>query len=331
MDNIILDNKEYSESSSEESEDLHYELYSDNIGMIHDTNISNDRRLMDMTLERDYNDIRNKYFTPEIQKTRLLIDTNSIKNESVNTSEYTIYFKNINDNDNDKSGYDHYQNVIGLKLTRAMIYNTSYVVNDKNNKLKIKLENIEPPFNVELTPGAYTLYTFREHVEEILNTQTLPGIWEFILDEVSYKYKIKNTVHRYKLLWEESGSEAHRLFGASKLNDLYLKDINIEYTFNNLPQHNNTYIDVVIDEIPYIACKKNSKKLNIIDRVPMINEKSALIHYEPRVDNYNIYFHPINISQLTIKLYDEAGDIYPNNNINNSFEFEITELKHINQ
>ena len=80
-----------------------------------------------------------------------------------------------------------------------------------------------------------------------------------------------------------------------------------------------------------MACKRNSKKLNIIDRVPMINEKSELIHYEPRVDNYNIYFHPINISQLTIKLYDEAGNIYPNNNINNSFEFEITELKHINQ
>ena len=61
----------------------------------------------------------------------------------------------------------------------------------------------------------------------------------------------------------------------------------------------------------------------------MINEKSELIHYEPRVDNYNIYFHQY-ISQLTIKLYDEAGNM---NLItyNNSFEFEITELKHINQ
>ena len=97
-----------------------------------------------------------------------------------------------------------------------------------------------------------TLYTFREHVEEILNTQTLSGIWEFILDEVSYKYKIKNTTHRFKLLWEDSGSEAHRLFGARKVNDLVF-NINIEYTFNNLPQHNNTYIDVVIDEIPYIV------------------------------------------------------------------------------
>ena len=181
MDNIILDNNEYSDSTSEESEDEHYELYSDNVGIKHDTHISSDKRLMDMTFEKDYNNIRNKYFTPEIQKTRLLIDTNSIKNENVNTSEYTIYFKNINDNDNDKSGYDHYQNVIGLKLMRAMIYNTSYVVNDKNNKLKIELENIEP-YNIELTPGAYTLYTFREHVEERLNTQTLSGIWEFLLD-----------------------------------------------------------------------------------------------------------------------------------------------------
>lgn len=331
MDNIILDNNDYSESSSDESEDIHYEMYSDNIGTIHNTNISNERRLLDMTLEKDYNDTRNKYFTPEIQKTRLLIDTNSIKNENVNTSEYTIYFKNVNDNDNDKSGYDNYQNVIGLKLTRAIIYHTSYVVNDKNNKFKIELEGIAPPYNIELTPGAYTLYTFREHVEERLNTQTHSGVWEFILDEVSYKYKIRNTGFNFKLLWEDSISEAHRLFGARKVNDLVFRNTNVEYTFNNLPQHNNTYIDVVIDEIPYIACKKNSKKLNIIDRVPMINEKSALIHYEPRVDNYNIYFHPINISQLTIKLYDEMGNIYPNNNINNSFEFEITELKHINQ
>ena len=31
MDNIILDNNEYSDSTSEESEDEHYELYSDNV------------------------------------------------------------------------------------------------------------------------------------------------------------------------------------------------------------------------------------------------------------------------------------------------------------
>ena len=75
----------------------------------------------------------------------------------------------------------------------------------------------------------------------------------------SYKYKIKNTQYRFKLLWEDNVSEAHRLFGARKVNDLQFRDSNVEYTFNNLPQHNNTYVDVVIDEIPYIACKKIAK------------------------------------------------------------------------
>ena len=329
MDNVILDNNEYSDSSSEESDEMHYEMYSDNIGVVHETNINNDGRLLDMTLEKDYNITRNKYFTPEILKTRLLIDTNSIKRDNINTSEYTIYFKNTNDDDNEKGGYDHYQNVIGLKLTRAMIYNAQHVVNTTNNKFTIEIENIDT-YNIDLIPGAYTLYTFREHIEERLNTLTVQGMWEFILDEVSYKYKIKNTQNRFKLLWGNDVSEAYRLFGAQKVNTEFI-NINHEYTFDKLPQHNNTYVDVVIDEIPYIACKKNGKKLNIIDRVPMINNNSELVHYEPRVDNYNIYFHPINISQLTIKLYDESGNLYPNNNNNNSFEFEITELKHINQ
>jgi len=330
MDNVILDNNDYSESSSEESEEQHYEMYSDNIGVLHDHNNNGDRRLLDMTLEKDYNDTRNKYFTPEILKTRILIDTNSIKDENVNTSEYTIYFKNSNDLDNDKSGFDDYQNVIGLKLTRALIYNTSYVVNEKNNKLLIQVSSTI--YSIELAPGGYTLYTFREHVEEQLNNiQGLSGVWNFNLDIVSYKYNIMNTVDNFKLLWNSSNSEAYRLFGGKKIDDKEFKANNIPHVLDNIPQHNNTYVDVVIDEIPYIACKKNGKKLNIIDRVPMINENSELINYEPRVDNYNIYFHPINISQLTIKLYDETGNIYPNNNINNSFEFEITELKHINQ
>jgi len=330
MDNNIVEDNDYSESSSEESEDYHYDLFSANVGTLHKTNINNDGRLLDMTLETDYNNTRNKYFTPEILKTRLLIDTNSIKSEHKNTSDYTIYFKNINDNDNDKSGYDNYQNMIGFKLTRAMIYNTTYVVNKTNNKVLIEIENDPAIKTLELTPGGYTLYTFREHVEEKLNL--IPGnTWTFLLDIVSYKYKIKNTTHNFKLLWKTSELKTYRLFGSKYIDDLEFKGSGNEHEFENIPQHNNSYVDVVIDEIPYIACKKNSKKFNIIDRIPMNNENTELVHYEPRVDNYNIYFHPINLSQLTIKLYDESGNIYPNNNINNSFEFEVTELKHINQ
>ena len=39
------------------------------------------------------------------------------------------------------------------------------------------------------------------------------------------------------------------------------------------------------------------------------------------------YFYPMKLSQLTIQLIDDHGNIYDCNNADNSFEFELTILQ----
>ena len=88
------------------------------------------------------------------------------------------------------------------------------------------------------------------------------------------------------------------------------------------------YLDVVVDEIPYGACKQNPRGLNIIHRLPVRTESdSSIIYYKSNFIDYEhqYLFPPINLSQLTIHLYKD-GEELPRDNLAISFEFELTIL-----
>jgi hypothetical protein len=89
-------------------------------------------------------------------------------------------------------------------------------------------------------------------------------------------------------------------------------------------------VDLVIPEIPYIACKRNSNGKNIIDRIPLNEARGGLVSYSSDI-NLDNYFYPINIDKITIQLYEDSSDtLYDCQNNDNSFEFELTILnKHI--
>ena len=87
MDNTIIPYGEASDISSEDlddssDDDLHSHLLSNNIG-VHYNNFNTQHDFMNMENAKEYESIRNKYFTPEILKTRLLIETNNIKHTKI--------------------------------------------------------------------------------------------------------------------------------------------------------------------------------------------------------------------------------------------------------
>ena len=133
MDNTII-SYEANSSSSEEyddssDEDLNSRLLSNNIG-IHYNNFNTQNDFMNKGKPNEYESIRNKYFTPEISKIRLLIDSKNIDHTlDHSTSNYTIYFDGENVN-NKTNGYGILNNVIGFKLIKAMIHNSFYNIND---------------------------------------------------------------------------------------------------------------------------------------------------------------------------------------------------------
>ena len=124
--------------------------------------------------------------------------------------------------------------------------------------------------------------------------------------------------------WDIENS-AYRLVGALKVDDTGDIRVDGSHTFPNVVDHSIHFLDLVIPEIPYIACKHNMSGKNIIDRIPLDESGGELIHYtsfdEPR------YFYPINLSKINIQLYGDSNDIlYDGQNSDNSFEFEITML-----
>ena len=85
------------------------------------------------------------------------------------------------------------------------------------------------------------------------------------------------------------------------------------------------YIDLVVNEIPPIACTINHLGKRIIDRIPLTNPDGLNYIYQPNL-NYKInYFSPITLDKLTIELYEPGFFPYYNpENSDHVFEFEIT-------
>jgi len=96
---------------------------------------------------------------------------------------------------------------------------------------------------------------------------------------------------------------------------------------------NTSFVDLVIPEIPMIACKDNSKGKAIIDRIPLIQNSSdsSISYYQTNPSEYftQNYFYPMKLSTLSISLYLDSKDdiIYDSQKGETNFEFELTILK----
>jgi hypothetical protein len=92
------------------------------------------------------------------------------------------------------------------------------------------------------------------------------------------------------------------------------------------PDLSSQYVDLVIPQIPSIACTKNSNGRDIIDRINLDKGHGEYVYYTPQEKESEIqnYFSPIRISKLQIQLYAWNNEFYDSQNSDNSFEFEIT-------
>ena len=132
MDNTVIPytlqtDSEDESNSSDSSEEGN--LLTNNIGVLYNGGNVKDERFMNQEKVGDYQDHRNKIFTPRISKLRILIDSKNIDHSSDhNTSNYTIHFKGGNMT-NGTSGFSSYRKVIGFKFIKAIIPNSIYQIN----------------------------------------------------------------------------------------------------------------------------------------------------------------------------------------------------------
>ena len=256
--------------------------------------------------QKDYKDFRDKLFTKDIIKKHILVDSISAYQDGQKTSNYIVNFGGDN-------SPEVFKNVIGFRLINAIIPYTVYTVNDNNKHIRIASTDID------LIPGSYTFTQLGNHLQTRINA-TLTG-YTVTSDKTTYKYTISHA-SAFIIQWSEVSGYSYRLFGFEKEDTSSSNSQTSTYSVD----HSIHYSDLVIDEIPSIACKMSSKGKQIIARIPFNNSSGGLIYYrapEGELQTSN-YFYPMKLSSLSIKLFDDNGNEYDSNNGDNYFEFEIT-------
>ena len=368
MDNILNDNQSLNDSDYETSDD---EMSDDESEIINYNKINYDNKYFhNNSIQSDYQTIRDKLFTKDIIKQRILIDTHNIIVQGTNTADslktnnYTYYlYKNseeahsLNENYNETGGYDRYKNVIGFRFIKAMIPNRSYTVNntnntfivqlandgtvlnenDRNGKFKIILQN--GFFDTDTITQSFTNATYEAIADiETTGNTNLKGLYEITpsfnsqnkLFTFTMKDNTSSVAIKFKFIWSDvtnNYNDAKTLLGFLIDTPQFINPI-IGETPPDMSVH---YFDIVIPEIPYIACKHNTEKKKIIERIPITSAMDELLIYEDtsfNIEDQN-YFFPISLHKLNIQLYQKNKKLFDNNNKHHSLEFEITMINKV--
>jgi hypothetical protein len=261
----------------------------------------------------NYLNNRNNLFTKDIVTKKILVDSHSIdKSQDHNTSSYTVSFGS---SDNPNS----YKNVIGFRLLKASVSVPPFHVRDGHNIVTVQSTS------VTISPGAYTGSSLALTIQTAINATTLSG-YTVAFDSSTLKYTISH-----------ASSFTLDLTGSTHISKILGFHANTHssansHTSNFAGNFTQTYVDLVIPEIPGIACKDNSKGLAIIDRIPLIQSgENSLSFYQTNSSEYQSqnYFFPQKLSTLTINLYQDSDQttLYDSQNGDNTFEFEVAILK----
>ena len=275
--------------------------------------------------ETNFANFRNKIFTKDVEKRLLVIDTKNIKNTE--TSDFKIHF--TDSSENNANGYGPINNVIGFRLVKAMISYMPYHVH-RNNDLLILNVHHNHYVKIQLTHGKYTPTSLATELKTQLESSPHISSATVTYNSSSFKYEISLGGTQFKLLFEDSeneGSHSWRLFGFKKENDTDYDTIRVS---EHPIDHSHHFIDLVIDEIPSIACKIHPSGNKLIDRIPLHSPSGSLVYYMAPVTEFSgiNYFYPITLKQLSIKLYEDTHDqLYQSHSYDHSFEFELTILK----
>ena len=291
-------------------------------------------------------DVTNKnLFNKNIEKHRLFIDTHNINSELLDRSNYIYYLSGSSEYGitNETGGYSEFKNVIGFRLVKAIIPNTNHVILDTRNTIIIELNDTavtgdrDKKIKIILPTGFYTTDTIKNAFNTAIyswsgdsgtsaaNTYTISVTFDF--QKKHFIFTMANN-YEFKFKWTETNiNSAQTVLGfinkdTSNFSNVINGDIPPDMSIN--------YIDLIIDEIPSIACKYNAKGYKLIDRIGITTGLGELLEYTQKWDKDNEnYFYPIKLNQLSIKLLESSHNHYYKSDRDHSFEFEITIIKNI--
>lgn len=270
----------------------------------------------------------NNLINKNIEKVSVLVDTDDLSHDStVNADQsrsnfdYKIKF--------DENGFGGvFNNVIGFRLKKAILRNNPILIDGSNSTI------VEDGTTYYLLKNKYGYYTgaswatLLSAVNWTTNPDgvtTAPGftIGTVTYDSVTNKLKTTGTpnfdftTHKdvARLLGFNPGTDPAQTVSG----ELFPFPIDLS----------NHYVDVVVPEIPSIACKRNATGKNVVERIPLTTSAGAIQYFacDPSELQSTNYFYPIKLSEITIQLYTDNNNLLSATNEQSSFEFEITMLK----
>tara|TARA_Y100001935_G_C17310618_1_gene515808 strand:- start:3592 stop:4818 length:1227 start_codon:yes stop_codon:yes gene_type:complete len=119
-------------------------------------------RFSNMVKKERYEKYRNKLFTPDIVKKKIVVDSHNYfqADTGFNTSNFDVLFDFERKSGDSSSSlvttnYDIYNNVIGFKLLKTTIRTPPYNVNNTNNIIRYKVGSDTTIHKITINPGQY--------------------------------------------------------------------------------------------------------------------------------------------------------------------------------
>jgi len=268
----------------------------------------------DKMKKNNYLNMRNNLFTKDIITTKLLVDSKSFNHvASFNPSNFTVNLGGSNEGDYPNS----YKNVIGFRLLKCSVPVRPYHVVEGQDKI---YRAVGDQFGADITTGSYTGSSLAAVLQSKLSASSVTFSSDTLLFTFTFSGSTTIDWSLSPLLAKILGFYATTQTFTSASSDF-------------VGDFNTSFVDLVIPEIPMIACKDNSKGKPIIDRIPLVQSSSdsSISYYQTNSSEYftQNYFYPQKLSTVAISLYLDSKDdiIYDSQGGNTNFEFELTILK----
>lgn len=362
-------------------------------------------RYSNMEPKERYEKYRNKLFTPNIIKKKIVVDSHNYfqADKNFNTSNFDVLFDFERKSGESSSSlvttnYDIYTNVIGFKLLKTTIRTPPYNVNNTNNIIRYKIDGEDTIHKITINPGQYEVgelanvfqnyderfkatnssnlsthikNQYSHYVEysdgavtstnpdassRVANSETTPRTFRvtFIntdednlnLPSTEADRPLKGLINKFEYFKSPSDPERNVIIlwdydnitrGAARLFGFLPKETSTDIVdgiptmfSNRLLDVSSHFVDLVIPEIPSVACKRNSSGRDIIERIQLRAGHGEYLHYRTAESDLNpVYFNPMKLHRINIQLWAQNNELYDTNNSDVSFEFEITMLKNL--
>ena len=218
------------------------------------------------------------------------------------------------------------------KLVKALIFQLSkYIKSNSNKKLRLDVLNKSDLFKKDYRTSR--ILVSKSYNDDIVSTK-----YDFVFDlkqtfrnVIGFKY-ISSIMNLQ--LWHPEISASFTSTSYSDISSSGGMETISASSIKTLKSGSNTahfpnyyyYIDLIVEDVPYVACKKTNTQKHIIERIPIEFKSSIDLNHHIPINQENIYFYPISLNKLDIKLTNitdlSVEDVWAISDI--SLEFEIT-------